>query len=195
MNGFEFVFSLFGLLLGLSLAEILGGFAKAVKRHGRQKLGVLTPMLSVFLLYDITTFWIAAWRLREGLPIVMPTLFTGLIVTGLYYFAAVLVWPEDPSPGSGEEASDWNDLDGWMLEHKSQVMLSVIASNLLSATAVAYMAPESFAWGPVELTVLTLYFGFMLATAFAKGRRATAATLGVLIALYGLDLFLNVSGG
>jgi hypothetical protein len=195
MNGFEFVFSLFGLLLGLSLAEILGGFAKAVKRHGRHKLGVLTPMLSLFLLYDITTFWITAWRLREGLPVVMPALFTGLIVTGLYYFAAVLVWPEDPSIGSDREPSAWDDLDGWMLEHKRQVMLSVIASNLLSVAGVAYMTPGSFAWRPVDLTVLALYFGFMLATAFVRGKRATAAMLGVLIVLYGLDLFLNVSGG
>lgn len=194
MNGFEFVFSLFGLLLGLSLAEILGGFAKAVKRHGRQKLGLLTPMLSVFLLYDITTFWVTAWRLREGIPIVMPVLFTGLAITGLYYFAAVLVWPEDPSTDPEKGKSSWDNLDGWMLEHKGQVMLSVVACNVLSVTGVAYLVPGSFAWGPMDLTLLTLYFGFMLATAFIKGRRATVATLAVLIGLYGLDLILNVSG-
>ena len=31
MSTFEFVFSLFGLLLGLSLAEVLGGFARAAR--------------------------------------------------------------------------------------------------------------------------------------------------------------------
>ena len=31
MSPFEFVFSLFGLLLGLSLAEVLGGLARTLK--------------------------------------------------------------------------------------------------------------------------------------------------------------------
>ena len=32
MTAFEFVFSLFGLLLGLSLAEVLGGLARTLKQ-------------------------------------------------------------------------------------------------------------------------------------------------------------------
>lgn len=195
MSAFEFVFSLFGLLLGLSLAEVLGGFARAVKRHGRHKIGLLTPMLSIFLLYDIATFWITAWRLREGIPIVMPSLVVGLIVTGLYYFAAVLVWPEQDAAGPGGRGSPWDDLDNWMLDHKRQVMLSVLACNALAVAAVSSVVPGTFRWGPLELVLLALYFGFLLLTAFVPGRRATAATLAVLLALYALDLVVNVSGG
>lgn len=194
MSAFEFVFSLFGLLLGLSLAEVLGGFARAVKRHGRHRIGLLTPMLSIFLLYDIATFWITAWRLRDGIPIVMPTLVAGLIVTGLYYFAAVLVWPEDDAGSRGGGASPWDDLDKWMLDHKKQVLLSVLACNALAVAAVSSVVPGTFRWGPLEIILLSLYFGFLLLTAFVPGRRATAATLGVLLALYGLDLVVNVSG-
>lgn len=31
MSDFEFVFSLFGLMLGFSLAEVLGGFIRTIK--------------------------------------------------------------------------------------------------------------------------------------------------------------------
>ena len=195
MSSFEFVFSLFGLLLGLSLAEILGGFAKAVKRHGRHRLGLLTPMLSVFLLYDIATFWISAWRMRDAVPIHIAAVVVGLIVTGLYYFAAVLVWPEDDGTGAGREASDWDDLDRWMLAHKRQILLSVFACNAVSFGSARLLAPESFGLGPLEYSLLAIYFGLLLAGAFVRGRRATAGVLAGLLGLYGLDLFVNVTGG
>ncbi len=35
MNDFEFIFALFGLLLGLSIAEVLGGLARAIEARGR----------------------------------------------------------------------------------------------------------------------------------------------------------------
>jgi hypothetical protein len=193
MTTFEFIFSLFGLLLGLSLAEVLGGFARAAKRHGRQKLGLLTPMLSLFLSYDICTFWLTAWRVRDALTIHIGVLIVGLAITGLYYFAAVLVWPDEARPES--EQGDWNDLDHWMLTHKRQVMLSVFGCNLMAFGAATLLAPQTFDYDVADRVVLSLYFGFLLATAFAPSRRSTLASLGVLLALYALDLFLNISGG
>ena len=34
MSEFEFIFALFGLLLGLSIIEVLGGFARAIEAQG-----------------------------------------------------------------------------------------------------------------------------------------------------------------
>ena len=56
------------MLLAMSLAEVLRGFAKAVKRSPGSRIGLLTPLLSLFLLYDMATFWLNAWSLRELLP-------------------------------------------------------------------------------------------------------------------------------
>jgi hypothetical protein len=72
MSPFEFVFSLVGLLLGLSLAEVLGGLAKAIKARRRAArtaappllLGHLVPMLAIFLMLDIAGFWTYAWTVR-----------------------------------------------------------------------------------------------------------------------------------
>lgn len=188
MSAFELTFSLFGLLLGLSLAEVLGGFAKALKRRGRHLLGLLTPMLSVFLLYDIATFWITAYRMQGALPLHIGTLVGGIVITGLYYFAAVLVWPDEGEPG-------WDDLDGWTLAHKRQILLSVFAANAVSFTSAVLLAPASFHFGPAEYILLSLYFLGLLAGAFAPGRRTMIATLALLLALYALDLFVNVTGG
>lgn len=39
MSAFEFTFSFFGLILGLALAEGLGGLAKALKASHRVRIG------------------------------------------------------------------------------------------------------------------------------------------------------------
>lgn len=45
MDGFEFIFTLFGVVLGLTLAGVLGGFARARKRHGPAKLNLMPNWL------------------------------------------------------------------------------------------------------------------------------------------------------
>ena len=39
MESFNFVFSLFALVLGLSLTEVLGGFARALRMRHKVRLG------------------------------------------------------------------------------------------------------------------------------------------------------------
>ena len=195
MTNFEFVFSLFGLLLGLSLAEILGGFARNLKRCGLRRLGWLAPMLSTFLLYDITTFWMTAWRVRDVVPIGMPALIIGLSVTGLYYFAATMVWPDPQAEEPGGQPQTRAGFDPWVLAHKRQILLSVTACNVLSTVAAWGLAPSTYHWGAVQLVMLSLYFGAMLFVAVVPGRRAAFGGLGLLLVLYALDLVVNVSGG
>ena len=69
MSDFEFIFALFGLLLGLSLAEVLGGLARAIENRLRPsspaRIGLLTPLLGAFVILDLLSFWQAAWVVRE----------------------------------------------------------------------------------------------------------------------------------
>jgi hypothetical protein len=122
------------------------------------------------------------------LPIHIAALVGGLAITGLYYFASALVWPDDGDP-------DWDDLDAWMLAHKRQVMLSVAACNVVAVGCVALLAPGSFHYDPVQLVLLGGYFTSLLVVAFAPGRRVVLPALCALVALYALDLVVNVTGG
>ena len=107
MSQFEFVFSLFGLLLGLSLAEVLSGFGKAVKARRRLRIGWLTPLLGAVVMLDLTSFWTTAWAARDFLPVNYLTLMLLLAFTGLYYLAATLVFPEDVGSCSDFDDHYW----------------------------------------------------------------------------------------
>ena len=106
MDAFNFAFSLFAIILGLSLVEVLTGFARALKRrrgdgsvgldgtsHPDAHLGWLTPMLAIFVMLDLTGFWEFGWGFRRFLTRQYGVLLIGLFVSGLYYLAASLVFP------------------------------------------------------------------------------------------------------
>lgn len=189
MGPFELTFSLFGLLLALCLAQILGGFAKAVKRNTlKRKKGVLTPLLSLFLLYDIATFWMNAWSMRALLPTQIGTLVIGILITGLYYFCAVLIWPDDP------DNEGWADLDAWMLKHKRKVLFSMFAANAINLGGIWMLVPGGLPLSDVQIALMGLYFVGLLAGAFARGKKQTLAALIVLVGLYVGDLYVNVIG-
>lgn len=60
MSDFEFFFSFYGLILGLSVAEIASGIARTVHERGEVRVGWLTPMLAVFVSLDVAGFWVVA---------------------------------------------------------------------------------------------------------------------------------------
>ncbi len=53
---FEVVFNLVGLVLGFALVEVLSGLAKTFRARRLIHIGWLTPLLGVWMLFDVTTF-------------------------------------------------------------------------------------------------------------------------------------------
>ena len=139
MTQFEFVFSLFALLLGLSLAEVLGGLARTLKQRKSVRLGWLTPLLGLLVMVDLASSWALAYSLKDSISANFLTLVIGLFVAGLYYIAATLVFPDD--------TSKWPDLDTYFFEHKSRCSAG-------SSPRGCWRGPRSSRWarraGPIS---------------------------------------------
>jgi hypothetical protein len=174
MTPFEFVFSLFGLLLGLSLAEVLSGLAKVLKQRKEVQLGWLTPLLGLLVMLDLTSSWALAYSLKEAIPANFLTLVIGLFVTGLYYLAATLVFPDD--------ASKWPDLDDYYFRHKRQVLGGMLASRVLARAAQFALGAAGWNYFPAFAAFVVL----ALAAMFARGRKANIAILVIFLSLYPL---------
>ena len=123
MSPFDFAFTLFGLLLGLSLAELFGGFARALRARRRIRIGWLSPLLALLMIIDLISFWVGAWNDRASITVTFPTLLFGAAIAGLYYMAAALVFPDDIDSGS--------DLDDYYMTQKLWVVLAIQVSNWL----------------------------------------------------------------
>lgn len=72
MGTFEFFFSFYGLVLGLSVAVIATGLATSIQHRAQVRMGWLTPMLALFVCLDIVSFWSNAWGLQCK-PCLSPT--------------------------------------------------------------------------------------------------------------------------
>ena len=174
MDSFEFYFSFYGLLLGLSVAEVAGGCANAVGARKAVKLGWLTPLLAVFVLLDISSFWIQAWRVRHQAAITYPAIFVGLAVALAYYLAAALVFPR--------QLSEWTDLDDHYVAHKRHVLGGVLFANLVVwGVAIAYRPEILRGIGSAQDF---LFYGPLIALLFTRRKLIDLALLLALIIFY-----------
>ncbi len=179
MSEFEFVFSLFGLLLGLALAEALGGLARALKSRHHVNIGWATALLGTLVSCDVVTFWMYGWLMRDVTHVTWPVMFGGFVVTALYYLAASLIFPS--------KDEEWADLDGHFDRHYRKVIGAVLAVNIVLVIAASFLVrPPSM---PTALTLVTVwsFFPATLLALMTRSRRVVIACLIWLIALYPLS--------
>ncbi len=179
MNGFEFIFTLFGLLLGLALAEGLSGLARALKARSRVRIGWPTTLLGLFVSCDVVTFWIYGWSLRDKLTVSWPVLFSGFVVTAIYYVAASLVFPDD--------AEDWADLDGHFDRHYRKVIGGVFVANVALFAVVAHFAGFPHFNSVRVIIIVWSFFPVALLALFTNDRRIVLGCLLWLLMLYPLS--------
>ncbi|MGO4410134.1 MULTISPECIES: hypothetical protein [unclassified Brevundimonas] len=174
MSAFEFFFSLFGLILGLAIAVVIGGLSDVLRERTRIKIGWLTPMLAVFILIDLSSVWVNAWSGLADIEVAYGPFVAALVVAGVYYFAAGMVFPK--------VATDWASLDEYYMGHYRWVLGGVMAANLglmlieTAATQAWAALPLHFVGSPVT----AVWWATLIGLCCLPRRRAQLIGLGVL---------------
>lgn len=181
MSAFEFFFSFYGLLLGLSVAELVGGFSRLLHERHRVRFGWLTPLLALFVALDLATFWNQAWRFFRGAPFNPALLLIGLVIAATFYVAASVTFPRVTAEGVETRI----DLDDHFWAHRRVVFGCVLAANamvwaLLGLLALADPAWAAF-WTPRLLIGVCIFAVTTGAAAFAPSRRVVVAALLIVL--------------
>lgn len=180
MSGFEFIFSLFGLLLGLALAEGLGGLSRAIKASRTVRIGWPTALLGLFVSCDVVTFWMYGWVLRDRLPISWPVLFGGFVVTAIYYVSTSLIFPDDPD--------GWSDLDAHFDKHRRKVLSGIFVCNVALVATASALGLSAIDGTLRTIIVVGSFFPVAILAIVTSDRRIVIACLLWLIALYPLSV-------
>ena len=169
MSAFEFYISFYGLLLGLSVAEVATGLLNAVGSRRAVAIRWLTPMLAAFIFLDISSFWIFAWGIRESLTVGWATMFGALFVALSYYLAAGLIFPRD--------ITQWADLDEHYWQHKRWVLAGVLVANIIVfGQTLSVRTPNfDFAFWFGQVT----YWPPLIVLLFSRNARLDLASLAV----------------
>ena len=158
MEGFNFLFEAFILLMGLAMAQVLGGFARVLKLRARRRagideanavrIGLLTPLLGLFVIVDQSTFFLHMFSFREVMPFNGGTVMGILLTIGWYYLIAAMTFPDEPGA--------WPDFDDWFWQQKRFVVGGVIGVNILSTAAqITFITPEQNAQVAASMTPMT----------------------------------------
>lgn len=181
MSAFEFFFSFYGLLLGLSVAELVGGFARLLHERHRVRFGWLTPLLALFVALDLATFWNQAWRFFRGAPFNPALLLIGLVIAATFYVAASVTFPRVTAEGVETRI----DLDDHFWAQRRVVFGCVLAANamvwgLLGLLAMADAEWAAF-WTPRLLIGVAIFAVTTAVAAFAPSRKLVVAALIVVL--------------
>ncbi len=175
MSDFEYFFTFFGLILGLAVAEVALKFADAVDAHMRRPIGVLTPLLAVVVLMDLTALWLWTWSVREIIAVSWPTIFLGLFLAVTYFMAAALIFPR--------VESRWENLDEHYWARKRLVIGGVLLVNL--AVLLLTFSRALPAWNDEWFFIYQLTYFVPMATLFlSRSRRIDMALLVYLIIMF-----------
>ncbi|UVO51602.1 hypothetical protein M0208_14220 [Sphingomonas sp. SUN019] len=183
MSGFDLVFAFVSLLLGLAITEVLSGFSRtlAYRRNARDEArpGWLTPLLGLFVVLDLTSFWLLAFDFRNQLQANFLTLFGILTICGTYYMVATLVFPAEPG--------EWRDLDDFYDRQHRLVIGGVLAANLMQIAgqiAVENLIPDPVDSAPMSDAAAILagvsgigILALLIALLFIARRRLNIAML------------------
>ena len=179
MSAFEFFFSFYGLLLGLSVAVIATGAARAFKHRKTVRVGWMTTLLAVFVALDIATFWDAAWANFRHLPFSYGLLVGGLAIAAVYFIAASLVFPDDSDKPTSLDEHFW--------ANKRAVLVLLILANLLGlagALAANWTRENGMALMLAYGLNISVYLVLVGAAAATKRRWLFGAAIGLHTAIY-----------
>ena len=185
MTTFEFVFSLYSLLFGLALAQVFGGFGNTLQERHKLKVGWLTPLLGLFVILDLTSFWEIGWQMRDISRPYFLFLMGTVLLAGIYYLAARLVFPRN--------LAEWPDFDVYYFRHKQWVYGGILLCNLVAA-AVLLAIGSTFMRSPTGFLNDLTYFVLLIALLLVRSRRASVVLLILILSRYAVFPILAFMG-
>lgn len=108
MSGFDVIVRLFALVLGFSIAEVLGGFARTLRIRldlapvdaAEIRVGWLVPLLGLLVVLDQMSAWLAFYILQAYVPLHYISMLAVLLLVGGFYIVSTLVFPAHPESGT-----------------------------------------------------------------------------------------------
>ena len=145
-------------------------------------MGYVTPLLALFVLLDVASFWASAWLEFQSIQVSYALLVLGMTVAASYYFAASQVLPRDPE--------NWPSLDDFYVRHKRFVVVGVGFANVVVFdvarlfTDVGIERLHELWSSPVAATLSYAYYVPLIGLLISKSRRVDAALLISLVLFY-----------
>ena len=185
MNDFSFLFALYSLMLGLSIVELLGGLGRVMEVRltadrdavDRVVVGWLTPLLAVFVMLDLVSFWMAAWTVRDMVSVRGPLVLGLVVFASLYFLAARLVFPSTVTATSNLDTH-------YFRVHRTVLTLLLLLMLAQLAFYTRLPALAAVMYHPLVWATSALFVVLIIAAIWTKGRMWSTIILALMVARY-----------
>ena len=185
MNDFSFLFALYSLMLGLSIVELLGGLGRVMEVRltadrdavDRVLVGWLTPLLAVFVMLDLVSFWMAAWTVRDMVAVRGPLVLGLVVFASLYFLAARLVFPSTVTATSNLDTH-------YFRVHRTVLTLLLLLMLAQLAFYTRLPALAAVMYHPLVWATSALFVVLIIAAIWTKGRMWSTIILALMVARY-----------
>jgi hypothetical protein len=180
VDSFSYLITFYGLILGLALTELLGGFAHMVRARALRKLEPQTALLALFILIDICSTWIDSWVSLKQVTVDLAGLWAPVLIAICFYLAAAVVFPHDEA--------DHERLADYYRERKRFVVALLLAIEMLIHVTYLPIFEERIAHRPEVFWLWTVPYNLaieatMIGVILLRSRRANIALLVLLVLL------------
>ena len=103
MNDFEYLFSFYALLLGLSVANVASGFGDMWRERHVMPVGICTPLLGLVVLAGGMNVWVRYWHTQHDVHFSPWWLLSAVGVTLPFIFVSRAMFPTAAQPMSLED--------------------------------------------------------------------------------------------
>jgi hypothetical protein len=181
MDKFSFFFAFYGLLLGLAVAELLGGFARTVRAKAVRKIDAQTALAGLLTFLLICATWVDAFDRFKDVSLDFGGLWAPILTGTAYFLAATVIFPTDDD--------QYGRMPEYFMERKRFVVAMLLAAETFVNVTFfdAYVA--AFHQRPVAFWLFLVPYNFAINGAFiallvVKSRRANVVLLATLILLF-----------
>ena len=154
MDKFSFFFAFYGLILGLAVSELLGGFASFVRQCALRQMKAQTALLALFTFVAICATWIDAWGSLQTVTLDFSGLWAPILLATAYYLAASVVFPSDPA--------DYDRLDAYFAERKRFVIAMLLVAELLVSFTFRNVFVDAATHRPAEFWLWLLPYNLAI---------------------------------
>jgi hypothetical protein len=188
MDAFSFIFGFYGLMLGLAVTELLGGFAAFARERRIRELEPQTALLALVIFIDICATWLDAWRTLKNASLSFEALLAPILVATCFYLAAALTFPR--------KSNELDNLAAYYASKKWFAAALLLAAEVLIGITFIGGYQESLAHAPARFWLWQLPYKLALCLSWialiaVRGRRANLIVLAILILLFCIPYWSN----
>jgi hypothetical protein len=180
VNAFDYLFTFYGLLLGIAVANVAIGFADMWRDCGKFAVGYCPPLLGVIVMLGGMNVWLTMWHVRADVTVGAWQMLAATGVAMPYVFVSRAMFP-------GAERETELSLEDHYLRHRVLILLVLALPPIVSlASKIMLDRVRDHGWD-LEWIVARTLLPLMLIP--LKGRDAQRAGLGAFATLELIGLF------